>query len=289
MDLLTTKIVYTMIIALCDWMFLLTPFLLGELKQWKAMVSAINLFLGGALLSLSFLSLLWDSTKTLMPIYPTFPLALFCCACGTVFGTFFSKLLEEIKRGRVASETPTTIQLAEQSTTSVVMSFAFVSLFESFMANLILGFQNEASHVIVLSILIMIGDTIQMIILGVALKRQSVFRENRRQHTFLGIYFPFVILLAVTLIMNLAGTFCGIAFVSVLSTRNNAILLTVISESLMAFNAGLFITLSIVEMIFPQINKHDDRLGTTFKKIVLLLLGGGVGTLLSFTMKIFQE
>lgn len=165
--------------------------------------------------------------------------------------------------------------------------FVIISLFESFLSNVILGFQSNNRHVHVLSLLIVIGDAIQIIIIGMAIEKYVYMKQyvlELRQ-----LYLPVALLTIAIFLSNVIGTAIGILFIIFIDIKKNIVIIVVISECLMALNAGIFLKISAIDMIYIEISKEKDTSSTIVKKTIIILFGVLIGIAITVFMRYIQQ
>jgi ZIP Zinc transporter len=319
---LQSKIVYTMIVATCDCLFLLIPFLWhapgnDDTAQKIHVLNGLTSFLGGALLSLAFVNLMPDSNTQMQKMMPSFPMSYVSTVIGILFTAFLPRLfvfsipktsakhhlLEKVNDNEYElfeltqtvtldsmssrdfttennSKSDNISESLQTNTTITALFFVGMSLFESFTGNISIGVQSDATHLMMLAILIIIGDSVQMIAIGLQF-RQLLLDRHLKHRTLLHIYAPTLILFFFVVAFNLIGTFVGILFSFMLNSPINQWWL---SECMLAFNAGMFIKMSIVDMIEFELNKKNITFVQTIKQMTAILLGASFGVAISIVV-----
>lgn len=171
--------------------------------------------------------------------------------------------------------------------TSNLFVFILVSFFESFLSMIVIGFQNTRQHIALLSILTILGDSIQMIIIGMSMKqykdlKQEILTRNQ-------LYTPIILIIIFIFVSNISGMITGYFIISIIDFESNKVLFVVISECLMAFNSGIFTKISLVDMIHVELNKIRDSNKTIFLKFFFIFIGSIIGIFLSLLIRDLQS
>ncbi len=308
LSLLQAKLLYTTIIIFSDYLFLMIPFLLHhqvESGEKHDVIGNINSVLGGALLSLAFTNLMADANTTMQSVMPDFPLSYVFTVAGVLCSCFIPRLFRKrtvdtpVTTDQGSPSLPIALeddndiddnfQLIESPNdnamppTPNLLLFVAMSFFETFAGNIVIGMQNETAHLLMLTFLIVIGDAIQMIAIGLAM-----YKNLHRVHQWSSsprIFLPLVLLFAMVLVTNMGGTLFGMFFVFVFDSTRNKQWMLVASECMLALNAGIFLKISLLDMIQVELSKHADGSWKTLIKILFTTLGSLLGVLLTTLIK----
>lgn len=289
LGLATAKLIYTGVVAVCDCLFLLTPFV-WQSSSGSAL-NGLTSFLGGALLALALLNLMADSNAQMQMLMPEFPVSYVATVVGLLFTTILPRLFMFALQRKEPSPPPyEELEMTEdllgakdgndQMGAVLVRSLFFVvlSLFETFTGNLAIGIQRDEQHLPMLAILIVIGDSVQMIAIGLAFQELMRHRQRRRARLSLfQMYMPLIVLFASTVSVNFLGTLFGIFCSYMLTDPSNQRWLTIASELMLGFNAGMFIKMSMVDMIEVELEKANASFLCFAKQMALVLLGTAFG------------
>lgn len=169
---------------------------------------------------------------------------------------------------------------------SNLLVFVLISLFESLLSMMIIGFQTIIQHISLLSILTILGDSIQMIIIGIAVKSYIDLNPNINNYQR---YMPCILIVIFIIILNALGSLIGSLCILFIDINKNKIIFIVISECFMAFNSGIFTKVSIVDMINVELNKKRDSDKTIVKKFFAILIGSGIGTGIALLIREIQS
>ena len=92
-------------------------------------------------------------------------------------------------------------------------------------------------------------------------------------------------------IINYFGLSLGLIIMSIIDVDKNKILIIVISECLLSINSGIFIKISLVDMIDNQLKKYDvdDDNKNIRIKIIMIIIGIIIGISLSLLIKFLQN
>jgi hypothetical protein len=287
-----TKLLYTGIVALCDCLFLLLPFIWKQSSDngGAQRLSLLTSFLGGALLSLAFVNLMSDSNAQLRTMVPDFPVSYVATVVGVLFTSFFPRLFASpqdidieplLENDEIFELQCETTNAESERSTLRALFFVAMSLFESLTSNISIGMQDAQSHLMMLTFLIVISDGVQMISIGLAFERMLEERHVRH-NTLSRVYTPVILLFLLTLLTNFVGTFIGLALSYVLTSPTNKWWVAVVSECMLAFNAGMFIKMSMVDMIELELDKSNTGARSkVFKRMAFICMGTAFGVLIS--------
>lgn len=293
LGLVAAKLIYTGIVAVCDCLFLLTPFI-WQSSSGSAL-NGLTAFLGGALLALALLNLMADSNAQMQALFPAFPVSYVATIAGILFTTLLPRVfvlvlqrkesspapyleLELIEEGKEEEEEEEPLNANVDTTTMVrCLFFVALSLFETFTGNLSVGIQQDEQHLPMLATLIVIGDSVQMIAIGLAFQEMMNQRQKRAHSSLLRLYLPMILLFCSTVTINFVGTAFGIFCSYMLTNPVNQRWLNIASELMLAFNAGMFIKMSMVDMIEVELEKTSNGVLHFVKQTTLVVLGTAFG------------
>lgn len=296
LSLFASKIVYTLVIIFSDCIFLLIPFLLHEQTQNndRDVIGKINSLLGGALLSLAFTNLMENANSQMKLSLPDFPLSYVFTVVGILMSCFFPKFFPKskkksndvgfVKLPAIDIEEMSDFIEVEQETidnndSADMYLFIAMCFFETFTSNIVIGVQNETRHLPILTMLTIIGDSIQMIAVGLVVYKHKSFKRSSsssRRH-WIHILLPLMFLFVLVFVTNLGGIIFGMLFVFMLDSPTNQWWVIMISECMLALNAGMFVKISIMDMIYVELEKHPDGSIKVFVRIAFVILGSVLG------------
>jgi nitrate reductase NapE component len=301
LSLFASKVIYTLIIVFCDCIFLLIPFLLHGRSQNNQhdIIGKVNSVLGGALLALAFTNLMENANSQMKLAMPDFPISYVFTVFGILLSCFFPKFFPSRKKKSNASgfvklptvdieEMSDSIELEEMTNKNDVDTnddekdsadmYLFIAMcfFETFTSNIVIGVQNETRHLPMLTMLTIIGDSIQMIAVGLMVYKHKSFKNVDRRHS-LYTFLPLLCLFVLVCVTNVGGIVFGMVFVFFLDSPANQWWVMLISECMLALNAGMFVKISIMDMIYVELEKHSNGSFKVFVRIALVMLGSTLG------------
>jgi hypothetical protein len=279
----------------------LIPFLLHEQTQNndRDVIGKINSLLGGALLSLAFTNLMENANSQMKLSLPDFPLSYVFTVVGILMSCFFPKFFPSRKKTsndvgfvklpaidieemsdsidieEMIDNTTTTKNVNNNDSADMYL-FIAMCFFETFTSNIVIGVQNETRHLPMLTMLTIIGDSIQMIAVGLVVYKHKSFKSRSRRH-WIYIVLPLICLFVLVFVTNLGGIVFGMLFVFMLDSPSNQHWVMIISECMLALNAGMFVKISIMDMIYVELEKHPNGSIRVFARIAFVVLGSVLG------------
>lgn len=319
-SVIASKIIYTLLGIIANVLLMTIPLVFGRKRWWNILFGNVNCLLGGILLTLCFVSLLieadkdtgsnginkiWNHIAVIFGIFISYLLPQFFdwSKSKIDFKKLFSfcwKINENIDFTHVVSEEmiteglihvetkPEVILFDEKKNISSLLILLLSSMTESFISSVIIGFQTNADKMSILFLVNIIGDLVQNILIGINLKNYIEF--NTRYEVSIRI--QIIVFFVVLSILNVIGVIIGIIFTGKndIHTLEGRRYTQFISDILLCFNAGMFIKISMCDMIQEDIS-HETKDGQSFgfKKIFFVFIGCIIGVVFSLFIQYFEK